>query len=83
MAMDVEVIWAKCERKYFCGGGWTGVSVICPTGAIFTSFRGVRSIEPGGAAIPFTLRHCEPTGRAKCAPDDKLSEAIHLAAKKE
>jgi hypothetical protein len=21
-------------------------------------------------------RHCEPTGRAKCAPDDKLGEAI-------
>jgi hypothetical protein len=34
MARDVEVIWVKKEQEYFCEGGWTGVSVICPSGAI-------------------------------------------------
>jgi hypothetical protein len=23
-AIDVEVIWVKSERDYFCGRGWTG-----------------------------------------------------------
>jgi hypothetical protein len=30
--MDVEVIWLGSERKYFCKKGWTGGSVICPSG---------------------------------------------------
>jgi hypothetical protein len=29
---DEEVIWVKSEPKYFCKGGWTGVSVICLDG---------------------------------------------------
>jgi hypothetical protein len=32
MARDVQVIWVKSEPKYFCKGGWTGVSLICPSG---------------------------------------------------
>jgi hypothetical protein len=32
MADDVEVICVKSEPKYFCKGGWTGVSVICLVG---------------------------------------------------
>jgi hypothetical protein len=28
----MKVIWEKREQEYFCGGGWTGESVICPTG---------------------------------------------------
>jgi hypothetical protein len=31
MARDQEVIWVKRQWKYFCEGGWTGVSVICPS----------------------------------------------------
>src|SRR6266850_4572185 len=27
-------------------------------------------------------RHCEPTGRRKAPPDDRLREAIHLAAQR-
>jgi hypothetical protein len=30
--VDIEVIWVKRERKYFCKRGWTGKSVICPSG---------------------------------------------------
>jgi hypothetical protein len=29
-ASDVEVIWVKRKPEYFCGRGWTGVSLICP-----------------------------------------------------
>jgi hypothetical protein len=29
----MEVIWVKSEPDYFCEEGWTGVSVICPSGA--------------------------------------------------
>jgi hypothetical protein len=32
MAMDIEVIWVKWEREYFCEGGWTGKPLICPSG---------------------------------------------------
>jgi hypothetical protein len=32
IAVDVEVIWVKSEREYFCEKGWTGKSVICPSG---------------------------------------------------
>jgi hypothetical protein len=28
-----EVIWSKRKREYFCKRGWTGNSVICPSGA--------------------------------------------------
>src|SRR5690242_20196439 len=28
-----------------------------------------------------TLRHCEPTGRREAPPDDRLREAIHVAAR--
>jgi len=30
-----------------------------------------------------TYRHCEPTGRRKAPPDDRLREAIHSAANEE
>jgi hypothetical protein len=30
MARDQQVICLKRQWKYFCEGGWTGVSVICP-----------------------------------------------------
>jgi hypothetical protein len=29
------------------------------------------------------FRHCEPTGRRKAPPDDRLREAVHLAAKED
>jgi len=32
ITMDVEVIWVRSEPEYFCKRGWTGMSVICPTG---------------------------------------------------
>jgi hypothetical protein len=31
-AEDEEVIWVKSEPEYFCGWGWTGKSLICPSG---------------------------------------------------
>ena len=31
---DIDLIWVKPERKYFCKWGWTGNSVICPSGAL-------------------------------------------------
>jgi hypothetical protein len=34
MARDQQVICLKRQWKYFCEEGWTGVSVICPPGAI-------------------------------------------------
>jgi hypothetical protein len=34
IAIVVEVIWVKSEPEYFCEKGWTGQSVICPSGAI-------------------------------------------------
>jgi hypothetical protein len=33
---DEEVICVKSEPKYFCQGGWTGKSLICPSGRRFT-----------------------------------------------
>ncbi len=32
MGRDVEVIWVGSEPEYFCERGWTGISVICPSG---------------------------------------------------
>ena len=32
MATDVEVICVKRKPEYFCKKGWTGGSVICPSG---------------------------------------------------
>ena len=34
MANDIEVIWVEREPEYFCEEDWTGVSVICPSGAL-------------------------------------------------
>ena len=31
-ATDMQVIWVRREWKNFCKGGWTGESVICPSG---------------------------------------------------
>jgi hypothetical protein len=31
MGRDVDVIWVKSEREYFCEKGWTGGWVICPS----------------------------------------------------
>jgi hypothetical protein len=39
MAGDVKVICVKREWKYFCGGGWTGEPLICPSGKIAGSSR--------------------------------------------
>jgi hypothetical protein len=36
MARNKQVIWVKSEPEYFCRMGWTGVSVICPTGGKIT-----------------------------------------------
>jgi hypothetical protein len=33
MAGDIEVIWVKSEPEYFYRKGWTGKSVICPSGS--------------------------------------------------
>jgi hypothetical protein len=30
----LKVIWVNSEAKYFCKGGWTGKSLICPSGKI-------------------------------------------------
>jgi hypothetical protein len=32
ITMDMQVICVGRERKYFCKKGWTGDSVICPSG---------------------------------------------------
>jgi hypothetical protein len=52
--MDVEVIWVKRTPEYFCEKGWTGGSVICPSGAIIraptTNFR-VRVKHLRGSAV--------------------------------
>jgi hypothetical protein len=32
MTRDMQVIWVKSEPEYFCEEGWTGSSVICPSG---------------------------------------------------
>jgi hypothetical protein len=52
MADDVEVIWVKSEPKYFCKGGWTGVSVICPPDKIN---------RPAGLLLRATLIKCTVT----------------------
>jgi hypothetical protein len=44
---DEEVIWVKSEPKYFCEGGWTGDTLICPVGQI-----GKRS-EPENAQLTY------------------------------
>jgi hypothetical protein len=31
---DILLIWVKREQEYFCKGGWTGISLICPSGTI-------------------------------------------------
>ena len=38
---DKQVIWVRSEPEYFCKEGWTGVSVICPSGG------NAREIIPG------------------------------------
>jgi hypothetical protein len=38
--MDVEVICVKRKPEYFCEKGWTGGSVICPSGLGKNSFYG-------------------------------------------
>jgi hypothetical protein len=43
---------------------------------------GKRSDLPVGQINRLWVRHCEPAGRRKAPPDDKLREAIHRAAKK-
>jgi hypothetical protein len=32
MAKDMQVIWVRSEPEYFYRRGWTGGSVICPSG---------------------------------------------------
>jgi hypothetical protein len=34
MGRDVDVIWVKRTPESFCEKGWTGSSVICPSGKI-------------------------------------------------
>ena len=45
-------------------------------------FLSQRLICPSGRFVAPRIqhRHCEPTGRCECAPDDWLREAIHRAA---
>jgi hypothetical protein len=32
MGQIKKLIWSNREAKYFCEKGWTGKSLICPTG---------------------------------------------------
>src|SRR6266550_2930881 len=41
-----------------------------------------RRIERSAVFCDGLNRHCEPTGRRKAPPDDRLREAIHLAAER-
>jgi|SRR5665647_263721 len=71
------------KSEYFCRRGLTEGSenkqVICPAGS-HTPAGGARWLAP--RSNPVTSRHhCEPTGRRKAPPDDKLREAIHSATK--
>src|SRR5258706_7238587 len=48
MAADIEVIWVRREQKYFCNWGWTGKSLICPSGWVrHCEERWRRSNPPG------------------------------------
>jgi hypothetical protein len=44
MGKDVEVIWVKRTPEYFYEKGWTGDSVICPSGQREPTFRNVFSL---------------------------------------
>src|SRR6266702_5357442 len=50
------------------GGGWVRHFLVSPSCTINALQRRL-------------LRHCEPTGRRKAPPDDRLREAIHRATK--
>src|SRR5205807_9277570 len=56
-ALDMHLIWARRERKYFCKWGWTGNlakhEVICPSGC-----REIRDqrVGPGFRGAPSGLR---------------------------
>jgi hypothetical protein len=32
-AADIDLIWVFGKSEYFCKGGWTGKSLICPSGS--------------------------------------------------
>src|ERR1700733_751457 len=51
---DVEVIWVKSEPESFCEEGWTGRSVICPSGTI--SKPGCRFLSPDHTPARFRCR---------------------------
>src|SRR6266404_7883218 len=72
--------------------GWAGARVVGISSILSirpSSIAAMRTFrangEPGENAsfigYSFFFRHCEPTGRRKAPPDDRLREAIHRAAK--
>jgi hypothetical protein len=36
---DIDLIWVRWKRKYFCKWGWTAGSLICPSGNACDGFR--------------------------------------------
>ena len=52
--MDIDLIWVGRKQKYFCKWGWTGKSLICPSGkSDLTCFNKSRESE----ARFFICRH--------------------------
>ena len=93
MANDIEVIWVKREPEYFCEEDWTGVSVICPSGALHHVIfvipgreRSERARKPyslQGLWIPGPRKVARPQRQALCAcagNDDGNIGGLRLAA---
>jgi hypothetical protein len=57
MGKDVEVIWVKRTPEYFYEKGWTGDSVICPSGQREPTFRNVFSLSHHDQATGRELRN--------------------------
>src|SRR5712671_7561605 len=75
------VCYSKKIRTRGCGCTWRPAFPTPSLGGRFWHSSGVSSRENAESRVKWASRHCEPTGRAR-EPDDRLSEAIHCAAKK-
>jgi len=69
-AIDMDLIWVGREGKYFCWRGWTGMSLICPSGKSVESNAGQTrakfNLPPSGARERDAARLAEAAGN-----DDK------------
>ena len=77
MAADIEVIWVRRERKYFCGRGWT-TQIRLKLKVNFSSARMTSTGYPGGLAQS-VIRHWCPCQR-KMADYADANRALRTTA---